>query len=327
MSSSYSRRASHAGSWYSNDGEELDGQLEGWLEEASTGPAKAAVRAVIAPHAGYSYSGHTAAFAYRHMNPDTTRRVFVLGPSHHVYIAGCALSTAEKLETPVGDLICDKKVSAALMATGQFEEMTPSMDEAEHSIEMHLPYIAKVMAGRTFTVVTIVVGATEERAEADYGALLAPYLQDPDNFFVISSDFCHWGSRFRYQPYDPTHGAEVYEYIEWLDRQGMSLIEARDLAGYYRYLAEHKNTICGRHPIGVLLQAMAAIDATAKTAAAATALKAAASEETEDEKEKVRFRVAFVRYAQSSAVMSKRDSSVSYASAVVQAGPPAGVLG
>lgn len=81
------------------------------------------------------------------------------------------------------------------MSTGQFEEMNPTVDEEEHSIEMHLPYVAKVMEARSgqYTIVPILVGALSEEKEVFYGKLLSKYLADPDNLFVISSDFCHWG--------------------------------------------------------------------------------------------------------------------------------------
>lgn len=61
-------------------------------------------------------------------------------------------------------------------------------------------------------------------SEARYGEVLGPYLDDPSNLFVISSDFCHWGSRFTYTWYEPSHGA-IWESITWLDKQGMEAIE------------------------------------------------------------------------------------------------------
>ena len=82
-----------------------------------------------------------------------------------------------------------------LVATGHFEEMSQTVDEEEHSIEMHLPYVAKVMESRRghYTIVPILVGALSEEKEILYGKLLSKYLADPENLFVISSDFCHWG--------------------------------------------------------------------------------------------------------------------------------------
>lgn len=98
--------------------------------------------------------------------------------------------------------------------------MSLSVDEAEHSMEMQLPYIAKVMADfkDAFTIVPIMVGSLTPEEESEYGAILAPYLQDPANLFVISSDFCHWGQRFRYTFYDRAWG-EIHQSIECLDKK------------------------------------------------------------------------------------------------------------
>uniref|UniRef100_A0A7S1XWN0 Protein MEMO1 n=1 Tax=Phaeomonas parva TaxID=124430 RepID=A0A7S1XWN0_9STRA len=302
----YTRQAEHAGSWYSDDGARLGRSLEGFLEVASAELANSPyrnggqVRALIAPHAGYDYSGPTAAYAYDFLRPElwsggdgAPKRIFILGPSHHVYLSGCALSGAERCATPVGDLVVDQEIIRELHATGEFVVLEQDVDEAEHSLEMHMPYIASRMAGAPgATIVPIMVGATSYETEQKFGALLAPYLADPANFFVVSSDFCHWGSRFRYQPYDRDAGVPRHAYIEALDRRGMELIEAQDAAAFHDYLQDTKNTICGRHPIGVLLQMLSVSDKSHS--------------------------VDFVKYAQSSPVQHPQDSSVSYASAIVR---------
>lgn len=117
---------------------------------------------------GRRYSGSTAAFAYQHVPRDGIKRVFILGPSHHVYLKGCALSPAETLATPIGDLPVDTDVIRALAATGKFDRIDIGVDEDEHSLEMHMPYIRKVFEGKDITVVPIMVGATKERAEAQF---------------------------------------------------------------------------------------------------------------------------------------------------------------
>ena len=96
--------------------------------------------------------------------------------------------------------------------------MSLDTDEAEHSIEMHLPYVAKVMAPKKdqYTVVPVLVGAISAEKEARYGQIFAKYLADPTNLFVISSDFCHWGDRFHYTFYDETKG-EIHQSIKALD--------------------------------------------------------------------------------------------------------------
>ena len=84
-----------------------------------------------------------------------------------------------------------------LHSTGQFEQLSQTTDEEEHSIEMHLAYVAKVMEARrgSFTIVPVLVGALKQQREVAYGRLFSKYLADPENLFVISSDFCHWGEQ------------------------------------------------------------------------------------------------------------------------------------
>ncbi|CAG0883403.1 unnamed protein product [Cyprideis torosa] len=251
-----SRRATHSGSWYTDNTSELDRQLRQWLDRVDVvhGPAKA----VIAPHAGYQYSGPTAAFAYNQINPAAVKRIFILGPSHHVRLSGCAVSACQKYQTPLYSLLVDTGVNEELLATGHFERMSLPTDEDEHSIEMHLPYIAKIMEyySNQFTIVPILVGSLTPEKEALYGRILAPYLMDPETVFVLSSDFCHWGQRFRYTYYDKGVGGEIHACIRRVDQQGMTLIERLDAPGFTEYLKKTGNTICGRHPIGVFLYCM-----------------------------------------------------------------------
>uniref|UniRef100_A0A8C5QK97 Protein MEMO1 n=1 Tax=Leptobrachium leishanense TaxID=445787 RepID=A0A8C5QK97_9ANUR len=302
------REASHAGSWYTASGPQLSSQLDGWLSQAQT--CKRPARAIIAPHAGYTYCGSCAAHAYKQVDPSITRRVFILGPSHHVALSRCALSTVDLYRTPLYDLHIDQKgvclprirMKAApwhwiwemygeLWKTGMFERMSLQTDEDEHSIEMHLPYTAKAMESHKdeVTIVPVLVGALSESKEQEFGKLFSKYLADPSNLFVISSDFCHWGQRFRYTYYDESQG-EIYRSIENLDKMGMGIIEQLDPLPFSNYLKKYHNTICGRHPIGVLLNAA-----------------------TELQKNGVNMSFSFLNYAQSSQCRSWQDSSVSYA--------------
>jgi len=331
-SSMAARLATHAGTWYTADGPKLDFELSGWLsnvsvESSSQFDAIEGCKAIIAPHAGYSYSGPTAAWAYRSIDTTGIRRVFVIGPSHQVYIDGCALSTCETYKTPIGDLPLDLKTIAELRATGDFSDMDIATDEDEHSIEMHLPYVRKIFENKDISVVPVLVGAINADKERYFGRLLAPYLAENDTIFVVSSDFCHWGTRFSYTYYYPTplpcvsptrlgrSGAEVtsshpiHASITALDREAMDILAlepgngktASQAHSYFEnYLKRTKNTICGRHPIGVLLGALAGIQ---EPSAGDTSPKDAT--------------LRWVKYAQSSACKNIHDSSVSYASGYV----------
>ncbi|CAI5535420.1 unnamed protein product [Closterium sp. Naga37s-1] len=232
--------------------EELGEEMEAWLAASGVSP-DATVRAVIAPHAGFRYSGRCAAYAFAHMHAPSIRRIFLLGPSHHHYTRKCVLPRSTSFHTPLGALPIDMQVVEELKATGEFEEMGRHVDEAEHSLEMHAPFLAHMCKDHNVSLVPIMVGSLDAAAEARYGSILSRYFSDSSNFFSISSDFCHWGSRFRFTPYDKAHGP-IHKAIEAMDREGMAAIEGGGAKAFRDYIERTGNTVCGRHPIGVLLQ-------------------------------------------------------------------------
>jgi AmmeMemoRadiSam system protein B len=152
------------------------------------------------------------------------------------------------------------------------------------------------------------IGNTDPATETHYGALLAPFLSDPTNLFVISSDFCHWGSRFRYTYYQSADGSTasqlrstskvakdwpIHESIAAVDAESMAAVESGSHKAFLEQLKETGNTVCGRHPIGVF---MAAVEK---------------AEGLSGERGKFKF----VRYERSGLVDDVTDSSVSYCSA------------
>ncbi|KAK9425487.1 hypothetical protein SUNI508_12943 [Seiridium unicorne] len=319
MAQTGTRPASHADAWYEEDPAVLSRELDEWLAEVpdtldnQSTPIPGA-RVVIAPHAGYLYSGPCAAWAYKSLDLSKSKRIFVLGPSHRYYLKGCALTRFAAYATPLGDLVVDKDVTKALRDTGKFSDIRviaasgskeeTNYDVEEHSLEMHLPYIYK-RCSQTFssaaehpTIIPILVGDNNSAEEKAFGELLAPYLKDPDNAFVISSDFCHWGRRFGYSPYKK--GAPIHEYIKDIDHQAMHAIEGGKHDDFVGNLAETGNTVCGRHPIGVTL---AALEVLAK-----------------DHPDQGKYRFKFVQYDRNDLVNTMNDSSVSYASAYAVAG-------
>jgi len=318
-SSKYSRRAYHAGSWYDADKNALDATLTKFLDDASkniktpsnNNTTEGIPRACVCPHAGFSYSGPTAAYSYLALKEALERNpsictVVVLHPSHHVYLESAALSGAGTIETPLMNLQVDDALRGKLLSTGKFQIMDQRVDEHEHSGEMQYPFIAKILSmvcpQREIKVLPIMVGSIRTNKEESYGKLIASHLAEESIFTVISSDFCHYGQRFSYTPRprpseaSEKHINEVYEYIEYLDRKGMDLIELQQPGAFADYLREYSNTICGRHPIAVWLNAVVANSKNG-------------TEELD---------VRFVRYEQSSRARSINDSSVSYASAVAR---------
>lgn len=89
----------------------------------------------------------------------------------------------------------------------------------------------------------------------EFGKLFSKYLVDPGNLFVVSSDFCHLSQSFHYSYYDESQ-KETYRVIEHLHKIDMNIIKQLDPVCCSNYLKKYNKTICGRHPIGVLLNAI-----------------------------------------------------------------------
>lgn len=352
MERGYARRALHAGSWYSDDETILDHTLTGYLAAAAqednssqandrdnssaTNINNSSLRAIICPHAGFSYSGPTAAYGYNRLEQELAkddspiRRILVFHPSHHVYLDGCAVSGAQRIETPLGDLPVDVDLRKEILglgsknrsrgeATVDFTVMNQNEDEMEHSGEMQYPYIAKVQknanqkTGRTsfIPILPIMCGNISNSKESEYGSLLAEIVARKDVFSVVSTDFCHWGERFSYQPTPSTTTTKIFEYIQNLDREGMRHIEMKEPGAFAKYLKETRNTICGRHAIQSWLNAVVHSERTSNDVT-----------KSNDYITTGVLNIEFNKYAQSSNVRSMRESSVSYASAIAIASHP-----
>lgn len=145
-------------------------------------------KAIIAPHAGYQYSGPTAACAYRLIEGrrEQIRRVVLLGPAHRVYLQGMAVPSVGAFSTPLGDVPIDTDaVRQALAMPG-----VQASDEAharEHSLEVHLPFLQTVL--EDFSLVPIVVGVC---SAAEVEVVLEALWGGEETLIVVSSDLSHF---------------------------------------------------------------------------------------------------------------------------------------
>lgn len=180
------RRPAVAGLFYPDDPDELRGVVNAFLEEAE----KTAIvpKALIAPHAGYPYSGPIAGSAYAALQSsgDTIRRVVLLGPSHRVAIRGLAAPEAHLFAMPFGDVTVDRPAIEGLLDLPQVL-LSDLAHAEEHSLEVQLPFLQTVVGD--FTLVPLVVGsATPEEVEE----VLDRLWDGPETLIVVSSDLSHY---------------------------------------------------------------------------------------------------------------------------------------
>jgi hypothetical protein len=124
----------------------------------------------------------------------------------------------------------------------------------EHALEIQLPLLQAALPG--CALVPVLVGALEGDDAAELAALLRPSLQAADTLVVVSSDFVHYGARFDYLPVPAIDAATVAAAVRRLDEGALAPIVAGDADAFHRYVDETGATICGRHPIEVLLRAL-----------------------------------------------------------------------
>ncbi len=239
-----------SGSWYPRDREELTGLVDGLLESASKRAevAHGSVGSLIAPHAGFAYSGAVAASAFFRLCGQTVDRVVLVGPSHYFGFFGAAIpDVATAYRTPLGDVPIDREALVALRKAKGFRA-DDRMFEPEHAIEAELPFLQRVLPPDV-PVVPVLMGGRATQHDASRVADGLARLLGPSTLVVASSDFTHFGPRFEYVPFD----ADIPARIRALDFGAVAAIEAGDAEGFARYVATTGATICGHRAIEVLL--------------------------------------------------------------------------
>lgn len=181
-----------AGTFYPASKAALDAQLERYLGDAARARtargaspyAIASPKALIAPHAGYIYSGPIAASAWVELLPvaDRITRVVVLGPAHRVHVEGIVAPGTMRLRTPLGDLdIDDESLSRAGIPA------SPAVHEHEHSVEVQLPFLQKIVPRAKVVPLAVGRGRTSEVAR-----VLRALWGGPETAIVVSSDLSHY---------------------------------------------------------------------------------------------------------------------------------------
>jgi len=222
------RPAAMAGSFYPGESSALSAEVGGYLGDAS-GAGHAAPKAIIAPHAGYMYSGAIAGSIYARLAPlaNVVKRVILAGPAHRVYVSGVAVPSVDAFASPLGTVALDTQTLARLR-TLPFVEVSDAAHAHEHSLEVHLPFLQSMLG--SFALVPILVGAasTEEMT-----TLFDGVWGGRETLIVVSSDLSH------YLPYESARDR---------DRD-----TAHAIVGFEATLVPEQ--ACGAAPINGLLRA------------------------------------------------------------------------
>lgn len=181
------RESAVAGTWYPSSKDNLNEAIDIFLNKAKTLEIDGKIKALIVPHAGYAYSGLIAAYGFKQLK-ESYETIIVLGTPHHYPLQGVSIADVTHYKTPLGEIKLSEKVKQ--LKKEKIINSIQAVHEKEHSIEIELPFLQKILG--QFELIPIVVGNVnpEELAE-----ILIKYIDDK-TLIVVSSDFSH------YHPYE-----------------------------------------------------------------------------------------------------------------------------
>ena len=244
------RAAAVAGTWYPSNPKALRRDLDGYLAAAAAVapamPLAVRVRALVAPHAGLTFSGRIAAHAYRVVAGSSPAAIVLVGPSHRVAFEGVAIWPSGEFATPLGDVPIADAIAQRVMAACPLVHERPAAHLLEHSLEMQLPFIAAWLPG--VPIVPLVMGRQTASTMRTLAAGLADACAGRDVLLVASSDSSH---------YEPREVAAA------MDGAVAACVDGFDDVGLERLLAREPNHACGGGPMVSVLASARALGADA----------------------------------------------------------------
>ena len=247
-------RSPAAGLFYPGTAAELRGMVKDFFEKAPA-PEEAVdpqqIVALILPHAGYPFSGQTAAAAVALLGKrqPAPKRIVILGPSHTSYFRGLSLGRYSAYQTPLGDAPVDLPAAETLWRNPLINSSEiPHL--REHSVDIEVPLLQFAFGDRMPPILPIVVGEIGARDYPGLGDALRRVV-DRDTVVVVSSDFTHYGSNYDYMPFPADEKAP--KALKDLNDRAFQAIQSLDPAKFQDHLRQTGDTICGRNPITLLL--------------------------------------------------------------------------
>lgn len=228
------REPAASGTFYPANPKALARDIELYLGQASPGEVKGEIKGLIAPHAGYMYSGAVAAWAYKVLLNRTYDTVIVIAPSHRSYFDGVALQEQGGYRMPLGIVNIDDEFAADLLKKSTLVRSNFQAHQGEHSLEVQLPFLQVML--KDFRMVPLIMGAQDVALCEELASALVGVMRESKKRFLVvgSTDLSH------YYPY--SHAVE-------LDGQVARNLNNFDVQGLVRDIAEDKCEACGAGPV------------------------------------------------------------------------------
>lgn len=240
------RQAAVAGQFYPADADTLAAQVEGYIQAAGPMQLDGDLVAVIAPHAGYQFSGPVAGYSYAPLSGRSYDTVILVGPSHRgLPLTGAALSSHQLWQTPLGDVPVNQQFNRRLLEADSRFIVSDQAHDMEHSLETQLPFLQTVLDD--FSIVPIVFSDFEPENTAPLARAIAS-VADEKTLLVASTDLSHYPVADKAAQVDRA----MLEAIATLDVQRVRDTD-RDLMA--RDIPNLHTTVCGLGPVVAVMEA------------------------------------------------------------------------
>ena len=179
-----------AGSFYPDSPQVLSAQVERFVDDAELSETGHELIGLIAPHAGYVYSGHVAGYAYKQLLGQSFDTVVLLGLSHRYRIDGAAIYVRGAFRTPLGDIEIDEDLAAEIMRLNSDIVDLPSAHTNEHSLEMQLPFLQHLLSD--FRIVPILLQDDSPENVIPLAQAIVEAMIERSCLLIGSTDLCHY---------------------------------------------------------------------------------------------------------------------------------------
>jgi len=222
-----------AGSFYPADSKKLAADLDGYLAQPGDAGDEGRLLAVVAPHAGYIYSGGVAGYSYAKLKGKNIRTVILLGPTHYAAVNGAVIYPGSGMKTPLGVIKVDESLARSLADERAGVKLAAEPFAREHSLEVQLPFLQKSL--RDFSIVPILIGRMTQESYKHLADKIATLLtNDASALLVISTDLSHY------------HDSAT---ASGMDKKVLDAIERLSATDLERLLASGEGEACGGGPV------------------------------------------------------------------------------
>jgi len=225
-----------SGKWYPGDPGRLKELIQNYINQVDVQLSEGSVMGLVAPHAGYMYSGQVAAYGYKQILGKEYDLVVILSPMHQMYAGDLVVHSADFYETPLGQVPVDKEL---LLELEKQIELNYVPADGEHSLEIQLPFLQSVL--KEFQILPLMMGLSDVSVCREFSDILSKLLMNKNFLMIASTDL---------------HHISDYNEVVKRDKTVFEVLKSYDMKHITTVLSSPGCSVCGRVPLTIMLETL-----------------------------------------------------------------------